>query len=195
MSDRTKEQNICYCGNYGGGMHTRSARCPGGELRTLQGEPALTRDIELPGTREPVVTAPKGNAGESPASISSNERVLFERYILTERGQDYLQRNDPRVDAEHDYVNDFVQEAWEAWQARAGMRSVETSPPIVECHDRMSLALEEICDLKVTAPSPLGALHGAGMTKGFEIAADIAKKALAQSCSPLEPSDNESNNT
>ncbi|HXR93737.1 MAG TPA: hypothetical protein VN750_26025 [Steroidobacteraceae bacterium] len=25
------DDNICYCGNYGGGKHTRSARCPGGE--------------------------------------------------------------------------------------------------------------------------------------------------------------------
>lgn len=33
----TKETNICYCGNYGGGKHTRSARCPGGEISSVGG--------------------------------------------------------------------------------------------------------------------------------------------------------------
>jgi hypothetical protein len=44
-------------------------------------------------------------------------RKEFEAYILRDRGTDYLLRNDPSIDAEHDYVDPFVQEAWEAWQA------------------------------------------------------------------------------
>lgn len=79
----TNQRNICYCGEYGGGVHTRSARCPGGELRTLEGEPALTQSSGLPGTREPVVTAPQGNAGESPPRLlSSNLESL--RAAVTE---------------------------------------------------------------------------------------------------------------
>lgn len=76
----TDQRNICYCGEYGGGVHTRSARCPGGELRTLEGEPALTQSSGLPGTREPVVIAPQGNAGESPPRLlSSNKRLYAKR--------------------------------------------------------------------------------------------------------------------
>ena len=41
------------------------------------------------------------------------ERDAFERYILTERGEAYLDRDEAA------YVDHFVQEAWEAWQARA----------------------------------------------------------------------------
>jgi hypothetical protein len=40
------------------------------------------------------------------------ERDLFEAYILTERGTDYLKR-----EADGDYSDHFVQEGWEAWQA------------------------------------------------------------------------------
>jgi hypothetical protein len=48
--------------------HTeKSPAEPGESLRTPQGEPALTQTDGLPGTREPVVIAPQGNAGESPA--------------------------------------------------------------------------------------------------------------------------------
>lgn len=39
-------------------------------------------------------------------------------------------------------------------------------------------ALMEIAALKVSGPSPLGALHGAGIAKGFEIAANIAHRGL-----------------
>lgn len=42
-------------------------------LRTPQGEPALTQTDELPGTREPVVTAPQGIAGESPALFQQED--------------------------------------------------------------------------------------------------------------------------
>jgi hypothetical protein len=59
---------------------------------------------------------------------SNDERSAFERYILTDRGPDYLKRNDPTVDSQHDYEDDFVQEAWEAWLARsAEARSAEDS--------------------------------------------------------------------
>lgn len=51
------------------------------------------------------------------------EREKFEEYILTERGPAYLTRNDPKDDAEHDYADHFVQEAWEAWQARSKKRA------------------------------------------------------------------------
>lgn len=46
--------------------------CGGDLFATPQGEPALTPQ-ELPGTREPVVTAPQGNTGESPASSGETE--------------------------------------------------------------------------------------------------------------------------
>src|SRR6266404_4406993 len=45
----------------------RPAVKSGRSLRTPQGEPALTSPRELPGTREPVLQQPHGNAGESPA--------------------------------------------------------------------------------------------------------------------------------
>lgn len=44
------DDNICYCGNYGGGKHTRSARCPGGE----RGAQAPTTDILTPGLDKPL---------------------------------------------------------------------------------------------------------------------------------------------
>lgn len=44
-------------------------------------------------------------------------RPAFEEYILTERGKDFLARNDSNVDNVHDYIDLFVQEAWEAWCA------------------------------------------------------------------------------
>jgi len=52
-------------------------------------------------------------------------------------------------------------------------------------------ALSKIAKLKVTGPSPLGALHGAGMASGFEIAAKIAEEAfdVNPECSPEEPKD------
>lgn len=53
-------------------MHDASDRLR--ELRTPQGEPALTQSAGLLGTREPAVIEPKGNTGESPASTSSNQR-------------------------------------------------------------------------------------------------------------------------
>jgi NTP pyrophosphatase (non-canonical NTP hydrolase) len=49
--------------------------------------------------------------------MSNTLRKEFEAYILRDRGADYLLRNDPSIDAEHDYADPFVQEAWEAWQA------------------------------------------------------------------------------
>lgn len=42
-----------------------------------------------------------------------NERKVFEQYILTERGEAYLNRE------LENYSDHFVQEAWEAWQARS----------------------------------------------------------------------------
>jgi hypothetical protein len=44
-----------------------------------------------------------------------DERANFEQYILSERGEAYLARE------EEGYSDDFVQEAWEAWQARAAI--------------------------------------------------------------------------
>lgn len=56
----------------------------------------------------------------------SKERVSFEAYILSERGEGYLKRTNegPNTDNDygyesHYYEDHFVQEAWEAWQARA----------------------------------------------------------------------------
>jgi hypothetical protein len=50
-----------------------AVKSSGDRLSTPQGEPALTQTEGLPGTREPVVTAPHGNAGESPASLPEPE--------------------------------------------------------------------------------------------------------------------------
>jgi len=59
-------------------MATLNRRLKPASLVTPQGEPALTSDGPLRATREPVVTAPQGNAGESPASINggSGERIV-----------------------------------------------------------------------------------------------------------------------
>lgn len=61
----------------------------------------------------------------------------FEAYILRDRGPEYLLvRNDPNEDAEHEYKDHYVQEAWEAWCAA---RTPELSfqrrvyPWLVEC--------------------------------------------------------------
>src|SRR6185312_7243396 len=55
--------------------------------------------------------------------------------------------------------------------------------------------LVKIANLKVTGSSPLGALHGAGMAAGFEIAVKIAEEAFDRNpeCLPEEPSDPNSN--
>jgi hypothetical protein len=47
-----------------------------------------------------------------------SERGQFEAYILTGRGTHYLTRNAPKVDPNEEYADSWVQEAWEAWQAR-----------------------------------------------------------------------------
>jgi hypothetical protein len=61
-------------------------------------------------------------SGNSPSV--ERMRARFEAFILRDRGMTYLQRNDPSVDAEHDYPDPFIQEAWEAWQvALAGAPS------------------------------------------------------------------------
>lgn len=65
--------------------------------------PATTTPSELPGHTE----------------SACDERSSFEAYILKSRGAAYLMRNDPNEDVEHDYADPFIQEAWEAWQARA----------------------------------------------------------------------------
>jgi len=57
-----------------------------------------------------------------PRSSASNERSAFEQYILKERGEAYLTRRD------EEYAGDFVQEAWEAWQARVAVET-PTRPP------------------------------------------------------------------
>src|SRR6185312_11502272 len=48
------DDNICYCGNYGGGKHTRSARCPGGEA--LSSNP---RSMSGPEAKRAVEEAPR----------------------------------------------------------------------------------------------------------------------------------------
>lgn len=78
------------------------------QLRTLEGEPALTQSSGLPGTREPVVIVPQGNAGESPPRLlSSNQRVMrraaadlrraltfaWHDYESLKRGSDVVNRN------------------------------------------------------------------------------------------------------
>jgi hypothetical protein len=50
----------------------------------------------------------------------SDERANFEQYILSERGEAYLVRE------EDGYSDDFVQEAWEAWAARATIVQANT---------------------------------------------------------------------
>lgn len=57
---------------------------PPNHLSTPQGEPALTPPQELSGMREPVVTAPQGNAGESPASSPVETSVTNERALALE---------------------------------------------------------------------------------------------------------------
>lgn len=46
-------------------------------------------------------------------------------------------------------------------------------------NDRLRAALERIAALKVTGPSPIGPLMGAGIAHGFDVAAAIAREALA----------------
>lgn len=55
----------------------------------------------------------------APLDVAAQDalRAQFEAYILQDRGPAFLERNDPAVDAVHDYVDHYVQEAWEAWQA------------------------------------------------------------------------------
>jgi hypothetical protein len=51
-------------------------------------------------------------------------RPEFEAYILRDRGAEYLRRNDPAMNSEHDYAETHVQKAWEAWQS--ARKSVST---------------------------------------------------------------------
>lgn len=91
MADETRSKETCpFDGKHFSSMaRAACGACNPNEVGfvTPQGEPALTLPQGLPGTREPVVTAPQGNAGESPASISSkgvnlhpqqNRRVGFD---------------------------------------------------------------------------------------------------------------------
>jgi len=48
-------------------------------------------------------------------------RQRFEEYILTERGPAYLERDDDDKDL---YKDNFVQEAWETWQAKGKRKKV-----------------------------------------------------------------------
>lgn len=58
-------------------------------------------------------------APSNTATVQIDERAEFEAYILTERVKDYLKR---ACSCESfDYENVYVQEAWEAWQARAAL--------------------------------------------------------------------------
>lgn len=57
-------------------------------------------------------------------SDQEQERAVFESYILQDRGQEYL-LTFVGDDNYQEYVNDYVQEAWESWQAgRASMQAV-----------------------------------------------------------------------
>lgn len=46
---------------------------------------------------------------------------------------------------------------------------------------RLEAALHRITTLRVDSPSSLGALHGVGMSHGFDIARQIAEQALISS--------------
>jgi hypothetical protein len=90
----TKETSCDLCERYGppdaDGRHPSPYTAHGWyrcKLRTPQGEPALTSNAPLRATREPVVTAPQGNAGESPASTSSNQRPTLLQMTETALGQ------------------------------------------------------------------------------------------------------------
>ncbi len=69
----TKDREVDSRGNCSkcGGTHYGSYMCP--MSQSPQGEPALTPPQGLPGTSEPVVREPQGNAGESPAHRPSNQ--------------------------------------------------------------------------------------------------------------------------
>jgi hypothetical protein len=83
-------------------------------------------------------------------------RQQFETYILRERGDSYLQRNDPGVDPEHDYADLFVQEAWEAWQASAAsyedaaraalstLRDLQYGWPSRELHEPIEVTIDRL---------------------------------------------------
>lgn len=59
---------------------------------------------------------------------TEQERAAFESYILQERGQESL-LTFAGDDNCQEYVNDYVQEAWESWQAgRASMQSAPQEP-------------------------------------------------------------------
>lgn len=118
MTNPTKHQKIPHadwCNSLVIGTQERPVgRCDCGasdqHLRTPQGEPALNRANGscLPGTREPVVTAPQGNAGESPARLLSSKKEspeLFEaRQALLREGirSGNLERDFRRLQKDHE---------------------------------------------------------------------------------------------
>jgi hypothetical protein len=52
------KENVCYCGNYGGGVHTRSARCPGGEAPSSKGVAQFCSCTWHDELREPGIDCP-----------------------------------------------------------------------------------------------------------------------------------------
>jgi hypothetical protein len=51
-------------------------------------------------------------------AAQTRERPRFEEYILSERGSDWLEKYTFKGET-FSYKEDLIQEAWEAWMARA----------------------------------------------------------------------------
>ena len=81
-----------------------------------------------------------------PIPPASNERMRpgFEKYILHRgTGIAYLQRNHPSVDADHDYEDVFIQEAWEAWQA--ALSEEPSAVATLTSTQQLREALRDVC--------------------------------------------------